>query len=321
MMTRAAAMAAFGLLCFSFAAGCGKLAPEDERGNTGTPSAGKPAPPEGDDDMRVTGPYVPKPRPEARTDLALESLATQDCMQRKSCGVSAAAEFSGIWGDDGNCITARLDYWAKVLGAKGVTVTQAQVDACAARQAQSPCETDFPECAFSGTEPEGATCNIDAQCASGRCQGATTKACGQCVAREPVGGECEHWFDCAVGLLCNVVTETCAAPLPFGAKCDPDAELCGRGLACLDGVCGARLPVGAACSNAHWRVHYGYYNDCARGSYCASATKTCTPFPELTKTAALGEPCDEDTSCQASICAWKTKTCAPFTTPYTLVCR
>lgn len=274
----------------------------------------------GDDDDDVSS-----PRPK-RTDLALQSLADLRCKGWSDCGLSGPHIFVGMWGDQATCVATKSDQLATDLATRGITVTQAQIDACAARLALTPCVSGIPECEFTGQLATGDTCSTDAQCQSGTCTfptGDTSKECGKCQARAAAGEACSYDFDCAIGLACNAVSKKCMSPLPASASCVAAEEMCGPGLTCLGGLCTERIPVGSACEY-RGHIKYGYYDDCAAGSWCRSDTKVCTAFDKVTQTAGIGEACEDlKLPCRASNCDPATKKCVarPPTTTKPPVCN
>lgn len=179
------------------------------------------------------------------------------------------------FGDAAACVTRVKSKAALDLKAAGVSVTEAQIDACLAKIASIDCSspTGIPECQFKGTLADGAACDLDAQCLSGSCfkpfvadGGAPQRAdCGTCKARAAAGADCSA-AACADGHQClpaggntfacvkqGAVNEACSAAAP-----------CGGNLACVGGTCKKPLALNAACRNAAGEIPCAT----ARGEYC-----------------------------------------------------
>lgn len=132
----------------------------------------------------------------------------------------------------------------------GRTATIAQYDACASVLVAAACtqrETDFPECAFPGSAPDGAPCVAGSRCASRRCkQASSTEVCGVCAPPSGENGDCIDFGDCAFGLYCNGTK--CAKTLTEGMSCTAGVGACARGLACVSNKCRKGATIGQACS-------------------------------------------------------------------------
>lgn len=139
-----------------------------------------------------------------------------------------------------------------------------------------PCTGD-PEC------KEGLSCHqwddvcmptpgLDDACQPfSRCAGGlhcTSVAPAEIVCRPlPQAGE-PCGFDCAEGLVCDDLTDTCRAPRGAGEPCAEDA-VCRDGLVCRDGACAAPPGAGEACHNYR----------CALGLACEA--EVCAPETPL----------------------------------------
>lgn len=301
-------VAALALLALgSFA--CGKLAPEDGRmtsiARPEDEESKKATPAPSSTDSNATGSGDPTGPVARRTDLTLQTYSSQSCRFFEACGLSSSAIFNGTWGTQEKCEADKEEKLSIQLALPGVTVTQAQIDVCAARQAQVPCEQHLAECAFKGTLANHAVCEIDAQCASGRCELDGDTLCGTCAPRGQTGDGCEYGFECEAGLTCNEVTRKCMSPLPAGAACVADEGACGPGLACASGTCRKAPSEGETCEGRNW-VHFGYYGDCGTGTYCKQELDApdgvCVKFPRTAQKANVGEACGPGISCLASTC-------------------
>jgi hypothetical protein len=117
-----------------------------------------------------------------------------------------------------------------------------------------------------------------------------------CRERSQIGGPCQTSGDCVLEAWCEV-NGLCAAYIPLGEPCNPQAPGCEPGLVCTDEVCAERAPPGEGCQHA---------GQCAIGQYCdrfddsgdRRENGVCTPRQRE------GDPCDarETSVCNASVC-------------------
>lgn len=182
---------------------------------------------------------------------------------------------------------AIVDSCVGFILAPGVTLTTADVAACTAEIAESPClggGWDYPSCTGQrsgllyphgvrkGTLSPGAACFADAQCDSGACSSASLFSCGFCYRVVALGAPCGGTPD----------------------HCEDEAQ-------CTEGICqhGGKKP-GEEC------VDFGG-GDCQKTAFCRTqppggGNGTCTLWSEL------GEPCGQDllcaqgTRCAAGVC-------------------
>jgi len=228
-----------------------------------------------------------------------QALATGQCAYYERC---RPLFFKATFGDSAGCNTTLVNLVQGQLTLPGVTITQAQVDACNAKSAQRSCEATNadPECEFKGTLANGTTCSVNGQCQSGSCfyeatpQG--TPDCGVCKAKSKVNESCKS-NSCETGLNCNAA-ETCVTPQPAAGACR-DSFDCEGLLVCADGKCSAPGGKGAKCTPT---------TTCQDGLICVQKTATEGECTEILL-ARLGEKCGFDatlgtvTDCQTSTCS------------------
>ncbi len=196
------------------------------------------------------------------------------------------------------------------VAAKGVSIEQSQMDACAAKLRAVACDSlaeANAACQFRGTLPDGTQCASSAQCASSSCFYVVTEEglssdCGTCSAEVGEGADCTH-ANCQLGLLC--VDDKCIKPVAEGATC-AHASQCDSDLDCVGTKCTKPLPAGAACelteTAALCQIFKGF--NCVPSSP-TSAAGTC----QEVKVAALGEGCGYDqatgviTTCGGASCS------------------
>lgn len=88
------------------------------------------------------------------------------------------------------------------------------------------------------------------------------------------GALCESFTDCGEAMWCR--RARCVPYQAIGEPCDTEDLRCGPDSRCDNVECQAILQAGEPCTS-HWL--------CAEGTYCAMATGTCTPYPDV------GEDC------------------------------
>lgn len=178
----------------------------------------------------------------------------------------------------------------------GVALTVTQAERCAAGLATLDCrladQAAFPpECGVKGTLEDGASCDLNGQCASGSCYHANpdSAACGVCQAAAPVGGDCAA-ADCAFGLYC--ANTTCAKKVALGGDCNASSKRCIGILDCVQGKCKEPLPPGAACGAVGSATCDVSKEVVCKPTAPTDPAGTCVPFLE----AKLGEPCGIDST-------------------------
>jgi hypothetical protein len=224
-------------------------------------------------------------------DGVCTTVQTGFCQKLQTCQPDVLA---ASWGDLATCIARNKLSCAASLQAPGVTVTPAQATACSAAY-QAPACGDFlnrfiPECAFTGTIPDGTACVTDAQCKGTACRFLhDTDPCGTCATRGVAGGDCNfHHHDCAAGFACNG-SAVCVAAVAVGGSCS-DALPCDESLSCVGSKCvAAGSAVGQPCNGL---------GTCGEGSALTCVSDQCVAL----KFAADGQPCGTLTAGQYTDC-------------------
>jgi hypothetical protein len=135
----------------------------------------------------------------------------------------------------------------------GINFPPRPFDACLMAIANRGCADLFNDglpaaCQAPGQGADGTSCTAGDQCRSLWCLLPANGGCGQC-GRPPAAGEPCFMGVCPPGLTCTERSQVCIRPAGRGTPCDSDRP-CQATLACLNGVCGDRLPAGADCSPA-----------------------------------------------------------------------
>lgn len=208
-------------------------------------------------------------------------------------------------------ITAAL---SPELTLKGVSLSQAQAQACQTQQTTQSCDdpTAPTDCQFKGTLANDAACAVDLQCASGNCYfpasaDGTTTTCGTCKAFVAEGGDCTDGA-CEPGLNCNTASK-CVKGAAEGAGCT-DAFDCAGSLQCVAGKCVPLFGEGAACKplDTASGVCDRNVNLYCKPTIADGSTGVCAKYAY----AAVGQACGIDrttfliTSCTASQCVLPT---------------
>lgn len=232
--------------------------------------------------------------------LSLSGYATAICEKVQKCQPAA---FSQSWATTAECVTdVEASNKNGVSALPGSKITQDQIDACGAEISGSTCAfglNDLAKCVLRGTLAAGAGCYDGRQCQSGRCKRANlSDDCGACASFETTGGSCLEDGDCDFGLTC--LDGKCAKLGAKGETCTVDGKRCDAGLVCANGKCADAADKGFACTATG--------NECRRGLVCTSGT--CQDV--TVKVAALGEPCDAQTTCRKSSC--RGGKCIPYAT-------
>ena len=223
------------------------------------------------------------------------------------------------------------------LALPGEGITHAQIEACAQAVRSGGCNavTTSSACAIpsTGTLADGAACESDAQCTSGRCfvpasGGPAPSACGTCAQTAAVGESCSgkgcgagaacadvngtsaceprtqgaagaacNGLDkaCAEGLLCSAATLTCSAPAAAGEKCAAPSD-CAWPLTCPPSTAG-----GSTCTNlGQSGAPCNSDDECASGFGCDSTARTCSAIAWV----AAGQPCNAGARCLVGHCPY-----------------
>ncbi len=185
-----------------------------------------------------------------------------------------------------------------------VAVNQANLDACNAELAASPC-ADFdsvPACnaIYTGTRGEGEACSVGQQCVSGACN-AFPGQCGTCLAPANIGETCDITFQNCVSSTEGTVTCQPGLPLPtcvldprdhltvgLNENCgdaDGVVRTCASPYYCNDNnVCSERDPAGTACNPN--------FDSCELTAVCVQSGlgATCLTIVDVT---AVDQPCGD----------------------------
>lgn len=151
---------------------------------------------------------------------------------------------------------------------------------------------------YSGTLVGGASCSIDAECASGTCElpetcpelQCCTGTCRATQAAGKAGDSCAKTRDCVDGLVCGQ-DQTCRIPANAGDPCRSDLE-CGDGLGCI----GAVLPTPGICRALPHAGEPCPYQRCAEENLrCDATTHSCVPV------GLTGDPCPTSAECAINL--------------------
>jgi hypothetical protein len=168
----------------------------------------------------------------------------------------------------------------------------------------APCNggADLESChdAFTGTLPSGASCGLNAECASGSCAmpGCASGCCppGTCTAgvearNVPVGGACA-FGGCAEGEYCATTDGVCRGRVGKGGSCAH--AICQWGLVCSNTsqTCVAPAPVGGSCLG----------NFCDGDGTCMSAAGVCASAPVAGDACAKAGTCGLSLNCVGGVC-------------------
>jgi hypothetical protein len=238
---------------------------------------------------------------------ACAELAEATCKRHARCE-------QGYWlkltyGDADACKEAVKASCLDTLGAPDVAAGPADVLACAKARKKSDCHegsNTIAECILRGKRAGGASCAMDAQCASSRCtRRSLTDRCGTCVAALSPGDACKSNppTSCGEGLRC--VNGKCAEPAPLGGDCSKTGY-CAGFTKCQNGKCVELPGEGAACN-----PEADPPRDCHFAYRCDNASKKCVPR----KLVGPGEKCSfgaNGTYCAVGYCAMPTNICKPM---------
>lgn len=186
---------------------------------------------------------------------------------------------------------------AGIVASPGVSLTPADLDACAAQVDAAPClgggvfpgctgyaaDLLYPNHARKGTLAPGQACFAGVQCDSAYC-GAAYAQCGVCQRARRLGDTCDPPPSLDVCIMGECISGTCQLPGGrVGEECIGYGEPCQAPLRCktegsIHGVCLPRPP-GVLCA-ADW---------CEAPLVCGDGTRCQSPTPEPT---GLGEGAD-----------------------------
>jgi hypothetical protein len=181
-------------------------------------------------------------------------------------------------------------------GSSCVTEAQCQSGTCTAGN-EAPdggtllCGTCATPVAIGQSCANGQGCGPNAVCNYGT--GTSSPTCAA-ITFGTAGAPCnESTTQCSAGLVCDVMTQKCAAPGGAGAACDSD-QACIAPLVCPPAASGAstcQSPVaaGAACTDDA---------DCASGLGCTQTTHQCAAVTWVS----AGQPCSDTARCLVGGC-------------------
>jgi hypothetical protein len=186
------------------------------------------------------------------------------------------------------CVVSQTEACEAALESEGVTITPTEYQACAEWAAANltMCsalirfaagELRPPECAGTGTLPNGSGCFYGHQCQSGSCVPGADSSCGACAAPSRQFGACVDATDCVESLGCSA--GACLPLADAGEACAADLAICYRDLVCRAGVCEPRALGGEACDPM--------LQDCAFDLFCSPTSLVCEPYGQ----AGIGDPC------------------------------
>lgn len=223
--------------------------------------------------------------------VSLTGYATAICEKLQKC---QPGTFSKSWAIKAECIAdVEASNEAAIGLLPGLSVSQEQASACAAKITASSCAFgvgDLAECVLKGTLPTSTPCYDGRQCQTGRCKRTVLSAdCGRCATFEEIDGACIEDGDCDFGLTCS--DGHCAKLLAKTEVCTVDGgKRCAAGLVCAKGACAEPAEKDGACTATG--------NECRRGLVCNGTTCKDATF----KVAGLGDKCDGSTTCRKSSC-------------------
>lgn len=222
----------------------------------------------------------------AAARAVLEAQGKVICERGFEC--APALTISGYGGTLEGCIEREAPSLAPVATQPGVTVTPAQIQACADSLANGSCSVfrrsvfgnaPTPECDLRGTLAADSPCVHSAQCESGICIRQAGALCGTCRGPIPTGEACKSWVECGPGAGC--ASGKCAPLVEVGGACNTDAP-CHDDLACLEGTCAVALAEGAPCTSLIGQC------DKFAGLACDPNASVCTALSFAEKGAACG---------------------------------
>jgi hypothetical protein len=247
------------------------------------------------------------------TAANLTAYGNANCSRYERCDPNFLKSF---FGDVATCTSRFVDDSQRLSALNGASITQAEVDACAAQLGSVPCgakESDLPQCHFPGTLPIGAGCTSALQCTSGSCWHEPTpdgeEPCGKCTARVAAGADCSHG-QCDQDLFC--VNGKCVAGAAVGATCNDTDAPCEGALTCDNGKCAQPLGQGAPCD-----ASAGSACDPTKGLICTLSAGNGGGQCQPAGFANLGDKCGLDatgklTSCLGASCSdLQNGTCVP----------
>jgi hypothetical protein len=214
--------------------------------------------------------------------------------------------FNGMFASMNDCLAFVASTEGNEVSLPGLTpdeltaiIDQDNTEACKAYTPSHP----------TGTLPNGSSCQLGVQCASGECD-TGNGTCGTCTGGA-AGSACATNLDCAVPTVC--VYGVCGAPQPNGATCvDGNYTQCQSGY-CARGV-GAGLQPGVSVCQDNPSAGAGASclatYECALGLVCNRAGVCAQPVYVAT-----GQPCTLDSICIGGYCDSTFTVCTAYTAP------
>jgi hypothetical protein len=244
-----------------------------------------------------------------------DTLRGAECRRLQKCAPNI---LSAIHGDLATCIARQKLQCTLGMMLRGVTISQAQTDACGTSFEANPCDSRvYPAaCKLPGVVADGGPCLSDNQCKSAYCEGGTVATCGKCVPEPPDGTaaigatcaaskDCEPWATCkdgkcaeagrAKGQPCtdnyacietkNLVCDDLAGCIEVtalsdvGGQCPQDTKNF-TGTYCRDGICDPNVtPTLCRARSAEGGPCGTPETQCADPLACDAATRKCVVPP------------------------------------------
>jgi hypothetical protein len=200
------------------------------------------------------------------------------------------------WGDTSACVPRLTAELSGRLASTGTSATPSQLEACAQALPNATCDDllgrnlPAPCRSTPGSQPNGAACGDDSQCAGGHCSVPSQQTCGVCTTLGAAGATCAVDADCDYGLAC--AGGTCAGYVAPGGVCDA-THRCLPTLVCKNGACAHPDAAGASCN-----AQAGDTCDTLHGVFCNDASGTCQTIAYVSAGAACGIISGTITFCQ-----------------------
>lgn len=249
--------------------------------------------------------------------VVCEEVITPFCAAFAMCN---PVNFDAFYADETDCVARQTAACVTTMVMPGIAVTKQELIDCGLEA--STCEffesgggTVYDSCDLKGALGHAKTCSSSIQCASGYCTD-PDEGCGKCLSLKQEGEECSDGrldMFCAAGLSCSDASKTCVPEVAVGEACGADTA-CDDWGECVDGVCESRGGEGEPCNwQRNCRGDRGcFFGTCVSfelveegatcdeegtppsicgNGYCAFPDDTCVSY------LAIGDPCDEQSSC------------------------
>ncbi len=225
------------------------------------------------------------------TSQACADVAQARCQKLQQCNPQGLLN---TYGDLASCASTQASTCVSNLSAPGTANTPEHTEGCAQATPSQSCDDyalgTLPTACQppAGPRDAGSVCAVSGQCATANCLIQKTSVCGTCAPAPGAGDSCFNQ-SCGLGLVCDKITVTCAAPVSASGACD-DSSACAPGLTCLGntasalGACVPLATLGANCD----LTDGGSRCDGRFGLYCnVQAGRVCAPVA----TATASQPC------------------------------